>query len=209
MFGMIDYRAHKLWWLLTVIPFFLIKLISFFGVPFISYYLGFSNFNEWWSIALAVIFIHIIAEALFGAIVFAFDFVAKRVFVFFIDVIPADGRNETQANAVLLNGDKAIKSIELTSKNPALFTDDDINFLSGLERSWFQSSKAKERLLALKNYYLENPGKDYDDDGLMNANSELGLNRSWVEIAGHPQFRKYWIAYAILIAYSLLNPLKL
>jgi hypothetical protein len=40
MFGMLDYRAHKLYWLLTLPMSLCFSLIATFGIAFVAYWLG-------------------------------------------------------------------------------------------------------------------------------------------------------------------------
>lgn len=42
MFGMLDYRAHKLYLILFGIPIIILKVVTLLGIGFIAYLVGFS-----------------------------------------------------------------------------------------------------------------------------------------------------------------------
>lgn len=104
MFGMLDYRAHKLYWLLTK-PFNLIVwLISIVLIVF-SIAIGANYYTD----PIAQFIAAIVALEVMGIIYFItikiLFWICEKVFFFFIDVVPAEGRSKEDALNVLRMGD--------------------------------------------------------------------------------------------------------
>ena len=116
MFGMLDYRAHKLYLILFGIPSYIIHLASLLILPIICYYSGshFSNLINLGeivaiiSLIICTIISVLIIETIWTIFVLVIGKIFKSIFGLIIDVIPADGRTKEQAEVVLYNGDKAI-----------------------------------------------------------------------------------------------------
>src|SRR5438067_10367838 len=102
MFGMLDYRAHKLLWLVflpvrivqrqimyaTAIVAGLIaqKYLSY--PPFFKWLTGYGGFQLFWLFGQWILF-------------FPFDYSIKRLFFWIIDVVPAHGADENEARAIV------------------------------------------------------------------------------------------------------------
>jgi hypothetical protein len=104
MFGMLDYRAHKLYWVLTKPWFFFIWIINLalIGGAFL---IGTEKFaNPLVQLGAALLALEIMG-GIFWAVTQSFFWCADRLFFFFIDVVPAEGRTKEEALAVLRGGD--------------------------------------------------------------------------------------------------------
>ena len=111
MFGMLDYRAHKLYFLIFFIPISLLTLFSLFALPLINYSIGFFLSD----VRVLQILISLVSLFVLEIVwlLFIFGFISKLfqfIFELFVDVIPHDGRTKEEAKMVVYNGDKAIRS---------------------------------------------------------------------------------------------------
>lgn len=109
MFGMLDYRAHKLYWLL-MLPFNILAKLGFFAVVFAAILIA----QEITSIILLkIVLAYIIMEAI-SLIIYLplwllISGAIKKFFLLFVDVVPSYGANAEEAEAVLLQGGKLFK----------------------------------------------------------------------------------------------------
>ena len=78
MFGMLDYRAHKLYLILFGIPNFIIMWLWIIGIPLLSYHLAFAEYDLWIVKLGASLIVLVIAELLSGLVSFILD----RIFFF-------------------------------------------------------------------------------------------------------------------------------
>jgi hypothetical protein len=104
MFGMLDYRAHQLYWLLTL-PFAVVAKLSFYAVVVASIVIAEQTSK---SVGVKVVIAYLAMEAIcllvfqgFWRLVFG---AVNKVFFFFVDVLPAHGTNAEEAKAVVLLG---------------------------------------------------------------------------------------------------------
>lgn len=92
MFGMLDYRAHKLYIILFGIPNLLLLLFSLFGLPFAYYEVG-KNYTDSHFMQIIVSLVALIVIELFWAIFVTY---LSKFYIFLfgllVDVIPAEGR---------------------------------------------------------------------------------------------------------------------
>lgn len=137
MFGMLDYRAHKLFKIILFIPKLIIMIISLFGLPIISIYLGKEYGSGYIENFLITCGSWIVLCLFFPVISWILCKLSEIIFRIFIDVVPYDGKNKNEARAVLYNGDKAIYAIEL-GKHPRdwrdhiIFEDPKLDWIAGL-----------------------------------------------------------------------------
>ena len=108
MFGMIDYRASKLWLLTFKIPLLVANLMVSAATIGFSYY-----FSTMVDVALIFqfvigIIIHMVLSFPAWGISAALNGTCKFIFNAIIDVVPAKGRNKTEAWDVVMHGQKAI-----------------------------------------------------------------------------------------------------
>src|SRR3990167_1959980 len=103
MFGMLDYRAHKLLWLL-LLPVAIFFRLLFFVIVFASILIAYQITNiSFFQIIVAFIVMEIAGFIfyLFGCFV---EFFIKKVFFWVVDIIPAYGADHEEAKAVVLFG---------------------------------------------------------------------------------------------------------
>ncbi|MGP0060291.1 MAG: hypothetical protein ACLPID_13490 [Beijerinckiaceae bacterium] len=103
MFGMLDYRAHKLLWLLLW-PFTILTKLTFFAVIAAAIIIA---QNTAYSTVVKVVIAYVVCElmlAVVSLIVLASHWMFKAVFFWLIDVIPAHGSTPEEAHAIALRG---------------------------------------------------------------------------------------------------------
>lgn len=109
MFGMLDYRAHKLYWLI-MLPFTIIAKLGFFVVVFAAILIA----QQITSVVLfKIILAYIIMEAI-SLIVYLplwllISGTIKKFFFWLVDVVPSYGANDAEAEVVVLQGGKLFK----------------------------------------------------------------------------------------------------
>ena len=125
MFGMLDYRAHKLLWLLLW-PISLVNLVVSYVVVLVTAVLIATEFPRYhpllkvavaWLIAQAVL---VVLSLLFWLV----TSIVKKVFFWTIDVVPAHGTNKEEARHVVVQGPFFTLSRKLES-NIHEWTEDD------------------------------------------------------------------------------------
>ena len=207
MFGMLDYRAHKLYLIIFGIPNFLLTLFSLFGLPFAYYGLGQSYAHSHTMVIVYSLIAWLIIEIIWAIFVTYLSKFYLFFFGLFVDVIPADGRNEDEAKLVVWNGEKAIHLIKFNKKKPMDWTDEDFETLTKGFFHFFFKDKAIQRLEKVRDYYIENP-KTIPNE--WNTNKFLKENNLEPEIFEkiivNPFFRACAIRYSIFLYLILFNP---
>ena len=137
MFGMLDYRAHKLYILLFGIPLFILNWFYILGIPFASYAIAKNYAYNWWGIlllgALACLVMQI-AAAILGLIIGKF---IEFSFTLLIDIIPAEDRTKEEAKLVTWGGEKTIALLELANAQPKDWNDEQIENVTKGFITWF------------------------------------------------------------------------
>ncbi len=112
MFGMLDYRAHKLYWLIEL-PFRIVQRFTFFAIIFVAIYIAQqTSFNLGIKIVLAFVAMQVMAainQMIIWRRIYTF---LTHIFFWVIDVVPAHGADATEARAIVLLG----RSVELNKK---------------------------------------------------------------------------------------------
>ena len=210
MFGMLDYRANKLYFLIFFIPQLCISLFSVFALPFINYSIGFYLADERVFQILISLVSLVILEVIWIGVVFG---VISKLFGFifglFVDVIPHDGRTKEEAKLVVHSGEKAIRSIAIT-KHPTTWTDELINDLP--KNDWvsnmFYRNNMVRRCNLIREYYQSMPEETpYEDSHVKKVLEENNLVLKWTETAlSSLQIRRGIIAYSFLLFLLISNP---
>lgn len=157
MFGMLDYRAHKLFLILFGIPYFLLNIFNIFGLPYISYYIGHANFDDRFvEILVSVIALFVISWSWF-LIVFLLNKIFYFIFELLVDVIPHDGRTEAEAKQVVFSGKKMITALEI-QKHPSTWDSELIARASKID--WVMRLFYHERYLR----QIQAIHEEYQDD---------------------------------------------
>jgi hypothetical protein len=129
---MLDYRAHKLYWLLAL-PFTFASLLLSYGLIAASVLLSISYFeNPFAQLAIAVVGMEaslLVLQIVFALLMWGF----RAIFLFFIEVIPTEGRNKHEA-AEVLTGGQAVRLFYKLRILPSEFDDDDFDELLKLMR---------------------------------------------------------------------------
>lgn len=209
MFGMLDYRAHKLYWLLTLpinIP---LRLMAMFAVPFIDYAIG-KNFGSErvWEIAITIAIIFPI-ELIWTLIVKIISKMINGIFSFLVDVEPANGRTKEEAQVVVWNGETAIHALSL-EQNPDFWTDEAIESVTkGDLIGRVYAKNRRKRIFALRNYYQQNPEISRNEYEAKKFLKENGIEPSLFELIISNQIYRLWtIAYGFLLWLIIINPMN-
>jgi len=207
MFGMLDFRAHKLYLVIFGIPNFLLLLISLFGLPFAYYGLGHSYADSHIMLIVLSLVALIFIEIIWNIFVHYLSKVYMFIFGLFVDVIPADGRNKDEARAVVWNGEKAIYLIKFNKKKPKDWTGEDFERLTAGFFSFFFKDKIIQRLEKIKEYYVKNPKIIPSEWNTNKFLKEEKLERDIFEkIITDPFFRACAIRYSLFLYLIVFNP---
>lgn len=212
MFGMLDYRAHKLYLILFGIPNFLIMWLWIIAVPIISYLIAFDYFDIWIYRVSGAIVVLLLAELIAGLLSYVIDWLFFSTFTLIVDIIPHDGRSKNEAKEVVKAGGKAVVLYE-TKKNPADWTDEQIEELVRLD--WaarlFYGERVRARCNFLREYYQSHPDDDpFDEFGDATPHwviKNAGLNQGIVEATiSNRVSRIMTIRYAFFLWLIAFNP---
>lgn len=209
MFGMLDYRAHKLYIILFFIPNTILILFSVLGLPLINYSIGLIFSDQRIFQILISLGSILIIESLWIAFIYMFiNKAIQFIFSLFVDVIPHDGRTKEQAQWVVWNGDKAIRQIAM-DKHPTTWTDELIYQFP--KNDWIQNLFYREnvikRLRTIQSEYLLSPELEFNEYEVKRILTETNLEMSWKEKAfGNPQIRRMIIGYSFFLLLILFNP---
>jgi hypothetical protein len=191
MFGMLDYRAYKLAYILWL-PLQIISKISLFVVISISIFITqLTSFNTVMKIIAAYIVFEIIAIIVFQVFWSLVYWAFKRAFLWIIDVVPAHGANIDEAKAIALGGRRAELLIKL-EKDIQNWTREDtselVTFMNWRARLFFGEKiriRAQRTATALKQTYNDNGRQPIDlgISGINKARIDAGGKASWFESA--------------------------
>lgn len=162
MFGMLDYRANKLYKLIFALPAFFIYWVGIIFVPIFAVVAGSNLSSGSLTLALYSIIALFIFETIYVYVVaLSLAKVLNAVFEFFIDVLPADGRTKEQGDFVARWGRVGILNLKFM-QHPKEWKEEEIEEYGGLDwvQRTFFNGKTKQRLYLVKKWYDEN--KDYE-----------------------------------------------
>jgi hypothetical protein len=174
MFGMLDYRANKLYQIIFLMPWFFVRWVGVIGLPFVYYISGLILFqNRIFQVCLSILFYFI------GGVLFQFfvNYIDKLGLLFlnvFVDVIPVDGRTKEQSIAVVKQGQQAIRLINLENKSPNDWSEDDLLAFKGGFAKFLYRNKINSRIDSIRAYYSDKPNtriNNVDIEAILNANS--------------------------------------
>jgi len=209
MFGMLDYRAHKLYIILFCIPVLILVLFGGVGLPIIYYLIGLKLFDARIlqiisSLVSAFILDIIWSLFLVGVVAKLFGF----LFALFVDVIPHDGRTKEEAQLVVWGGNNAILLLEV-DQHPSKWRE---NFEEEIAKiDWVQSLFFKDRViqrfLQLKEHF------EFDNEEEITAyNSykfikENNLEPPWFErLICNKIYRRAFVRYSLFVYLLVFNP---
>ena len=103
MFGMLDYRAYKLLWLITR-PIWLLGKAAYFGAIFVAIWIGHSTgYSSWVKIIIGYVAFEAILLVVM-AINAIIMWIIKKCFFWLIDVIPSRGVDGDEAREIVIKG---------------------------------------------------------------------------------------------------------
>jgi hypothetical protein len=201
MFGMLDYRAHKLLKLFTVPVTLVFALIHNIVLPIAAIAIAAGYATSWkfpqLPIAIAALLLLMIPYQIVLWSTFAF---LKAAFNFVIDAVPADGRTKDQAASVVAHGNRAVKLLKLDATRPENWTDDDIEDLVKLR--WFYRDTMRKRLRAVRSHWADNPDLDHSAAEVSNFLYRNNMQPTTMEEIG-VQCIWFAVPFLVVIAISL------
>jgi hypothetical protein len=208
MFGMLDYRAGKLYMLLFGIPLFLFSWLTIVGLPFLYYGIGLYLANGRILQAVITIVAYLILGVFFAIVFHQIDKLLMFLFKIFVDVIPADNRTKEEAELIVKAGNRAVFLFNFNKKHPSEWTDNDMSYLSQGFLNFFYKDKIENRLRRLRVFYLENtevvPSASASEQFL----KEQSLNMTVLEqVITNPVYRNTTIQALFLLYLIVFNPL--
>jgi len=209
MFGMLDYRAHKLYLILFFIPTLILMLVSVLGLPLINYSIGlYLAENRLYQVLISCVSLFIV-EVVFLLIVKLFTNFFQFVFSLLIDVIPHDGRSKDEATFVVWGGEAALKDLAM-SKHPTtwVFGQIDEYVASDWVQRIFYKDVVTRRLNLIYEYYQDHPeDSSFDEFDVNLILSKHNLQRGWQETAlTSGPVRKMFFAYSFFLYLIIFQP---
>jgi hypothetical protein len=207
MFGMLDYRANKLFLIIFGIPWFLLRWIAILGLPFLYYGIGLTLVdNRLLQVGVSLVSLFI-GELIWLLIVTYIDKFVMFLFNLLVDVIPADGRTKEEALMVVKGGQQAIRMLNLSTKHPNEWSDDDFMAYKDSIFTIFFRNRIDERIEFIKDYYAQNPDEFISISSIEDALKKKALEVSWLErLVCNPQWRAMVISYGLTAYLLLFNP---
>ena len=182
MFGMLDYRAHKLYRVLVYPVEYLLLVLTFFVPATAAYFFTLWITKDALLFPLTLFVAWTISGLPWSLITWMFLAVPKSIFNFLIDPIPTDGRTKEEALAVVMRGQRAILVLKF-QKPASQWSDEDIEALSKITLlSRFFRYKIEDRFHRLRNYYCGNPHitqSEYETNKIL---KEWGLAPTLIEL---------------------------
>ena len=123
MFGMLDYRAHKLYWLISLPISVTVLILAYALVAGSFLYAVNVTTNKLYQIGITVLLLEL-SSLILGLLAMVVLWLLRRFFYFLVDLVPAEGRNKLEAREVLINGD-SIRFIYKLKYQASLFDDED------------------------------------------------------------------------------------
>ena len=160
MFGMLDFRAHKLYWLLTF-PFRLTNWVILFAAIPVGIIVARSTPYAWWAKIMIAYLVFGLALIIGGLLLWGSLWLFSRTFFWIVDIVPSKGSDDEEARAVVLYGEHPLLLKKLDSKIED-WTETDTEKLASYTlwrcRLFFRNN-SKERFRArvrfLRQYYEE------------------------------------------------------
>ena len=207
MFGMLDYRAHKLYVVLLYPLAYLLTFLTFFVPTTAAYFCGLWVTKDPVFLPVAVFFAWLIFSIPWGLLTKLLLAIPTAIFNFLIDPIPADGRTKDQALAVVAGGEDAILGLKFD--RPATeWTDNDIIALSRISlTSRIYQDRIQRRLFKIREFYEENPHvlqSVHQTDAIL---KEWEITPPWSElIITNAYYRIVLIQFIVLILLTFIGP---
>jgi hypothetical protein len=212
MFGMLDYRAHKLYLIMFFVPNMGLALFATIGFPFIHYSIGISLADDRLVQILISLVALVVIELLWAMLIFGiiskfFQF----IFSLIVDIIPADGRTEADAQLVVWNGKKTITAMAITTTNPSTWSQDLMQDFSKIDwfQSLFYSGNVLNRLNIISQHYQSAPAGspfspvEFEKILLEHDTPHAGKLE---QLLCQPQVRATIVSYSLLVYLIIFQP---
>jgi hypothetical protein len=207
LFGMLDYRAHKLFWLLTL-P---LRLVGWLLI-FVSIGAGIA-IAQWteYPTLLKIIIGYVACEGIslvLSLLYMLLLWVVQTAFFWIIDVVPAKGADEEEARQIVLHGRIIWLAKKFNTDVENWTPEDTRGFVSAMNwraRRFFNTRERFEtRIERFQEYYYETgrqPGVLTKDE----MNKLIGdLEAGWFETAIVNNYFFYSILKALIVGFAIL-----
>ena len=207
MFGMLDYRAHKLYLIIFGIPYFLIRWMVIIGLPIAAYDTGLHLTEmRFFQIIITVISL-LIYELIVQFPVGLIDKFFMFIFNLFVDVIPSEDRTKEEAIMVVRGGNQTREILRLSKINPREWTDEDLLIYQQGFFVWFFRQDIATRLEKVREYFTKNNEFISNSYMIDKCLKEIKMEIPLLEQAVcNPLYRFMVIEYLIAIYLILFNP---
>jgi hypothetical protein len=176
MFGMLDYRAYKLFWLVTL-PLRVMGKIGFYVCIFAAIVIAqWTGYDLWLRIVVAYVLMELFALVLQG-VWFVLGVITTRIFFWFLDVIPGRGANNEEALAIAAKGPRVWLTKKLT-ESITEWTDRDTEEFAGLmnwRARWFFDGRGRvEQRVQILKRFQEDSGRSVSSLSMEEARHLIG-----------------------------------
>jgi hypothetical protein len=209
MFGMLDYRAHKLFLLIFGLPIFILRMFAIFILPIVNVSVGIYFFDG----RLAQILVSFLSLFILEIVWLAFGALTHKVFDFMfsliVDVLPHDDRSKEEAELVVKSGMKAIVTLDVSNTHPSKWDEKLIGDF--IKTDWIQSifygDLIRRRMNLIRDYYALNVDEEYSSYRVESILLENSIKQDWVEqFMCNSNIRISAIGYLFFIYLLLFQP---
>jgi hypothetical protein len=207
MFGMLDYRASKLYLIIFGIPYFILTWLSVIGLPFLYYFLGYEFASGRFLQIVITIISYLLLGLVFAFLIIQIDKLTMFLFNLLVDIIPAEGRNKEEADAIVKGGDGARFLWHFNKKHPKDWSDEEVSYLCKGFFNFFFIGEIKTRCNRIREYFTENPEITPSQWNVEKFLQENGLKMGTLEqCITNPLIRNTIIQTVILVYLIIFNP---
>ncbi len=211
MFGMLDYRANKLYKLICALPRFVIYWVGIILVPIFAVLVGISFSSGSVTLALYSMIALIIFETIYVYVIArSLAKFLDAVFEFLVDVLPTEGRTKEQGDFVARWGRAGVLNLKFM-QHPSEWKEEEIEEYGGLD--WVQrvffNGRTKQRLYFVKKWYSDNSDFKFTEASisklLKNNNMEASVFEKFFV---NPYYRAIFYRYCLFLAllvYAQMN----
>jgi hypothetical protein len=210
VFGMLDYRAHKLFFLF-MLPLWLTSKISYYLCIAVGILIARSTGYDFWpKVIIAYACTELLAAVVLG-VWWAINLLAQKLFFWIVDVIPAKGDNDEEAKEIAKRG-RLIWLVKKFSTDVQNWNYEDTNALASTlnwrARMFFNiKDRIKQRTLIFQQHW-EETGKQPGDLTQVERNELIGhLEDGWFEklIVNQYYFNSLVAVVIILVTLNALR----
>jgi hypothetical protein len=208
MFGMLDYRAYQLYRLLFFIPNTILHFVGLLGLPLGAYALALYFYRDyfaiqidWYWFFLFAVIAYFVVSAILTIVFLIINKLFCGFFSIIIDVMPHDGRTETEAEFVLKYGKGGVHQLLMDATDPKDWTDE------MMQKSVYYSANSRQRLYAIHEQCLYHDGDKVSVDNIKTLLRSEDLEQDWLEwVVTNPALRTTTLQGFLYIYLILANP---